>query len=100
MRILDSKDLNDKRIAEDAPKISAHLTTAAAQFFEKVREGLEVLGIKYTLDPTLVRGLDYYTHTAFEFKSNNLGAQDAVLGGGRYDGLVQHMGGPSIPAVG
>jgi histidyl-tRNA synthetase len=100
MRILDSKDLNDKRIAEDAPKISAHLTTAAAQFFEKVREGLEVLGIKYTLDPTLVRGLDYYTHTAFEFKSNDLGAQDAVLGGGRYDGLVQHMGGPSIPAVG
>ena len=100
MRILDSKDLNDKRIAEDAPKISAHLTTAAAQFFEKVCEGLEVLGIKYTLDPTLVRGLDYYTHTAFEFKSNDLGAQDAVLGGGRYDGLVQHMGGPSIPAVG
>jgi histidyl-tRNA synthetase len=100
MRILDSKDLNDKSIAEDAPKISAHLTTAAAQFFEKVREGLEVLGIKYTLDPTLVRGLDYYTHTAFEFKSNDLGAQDAILGGGRYDGLVQHMGGPSIPAVG
>ncbi len=100
MRILDSKDLNDKRIAEDAPKISAHLTTAAAQFFEKVSEGLEVLGIKYTLDPTLVRGLDYYTHTAFEFKSTDLGAQDAVLGGGRYDGLVQHMGGPSIPAVG
>jgi histidyl-tRNA synthetase len=100
MRILDSKDLNDKRIAEDAPKISAHLTVSAAQFFEKVCEGLEVLGIKYTLDPTLVRGLDYYTHTAFEFKSNDLGAQDAVLGGGRYDGLVQHMGGPSIPAVG
>ena len=100
MRILDSKDSNDKRIAEDAPKISAHLTTAAAQFFEKVCEGLEVLGIKYTLDPTLVRGLDYYTHTAFEFKSTDLGAQDAVLGGGRYDGLVQHMGGPSIPAVG
>ena len=100
MRILDSKDLNDKRIAEDAPKISAHLTVLAAQFFEKVCEGLEVLGIKYTLDPTLVRGLDYYTHTAFEFKSNDLGAQDAVLGGGRYDGLVQHMGGPAIPAVG
>ena len=100
MRILDSKDSNDKRIAEDAPKISAHLTVSAAQFFEKVCEGLEVLGIKYTLDPTLVRGLDYYTHTAFEFKSNDLGAQDAVLGGGRYDGLVQHMGGPSIPAVG
>ena len=100
MRILDSKDLNDKHIAENAPKISAYLTASAAQFFEKVCEGLELLGIKYTLDPTLVRGLDYYTHTAFEFKSNNLGAQDAVLGGGRYDGLVQHMGGPAIPAVG
>lgn len=100
MRILDSKDANDKRIAEGAPKISAHLTVSAAQFFEKVCEGLELLGIQYTLDSTLVRGLDYYTHTAFEFKSNDLGAQDAVLGGGRYDGLVQHMGGPAIPAVG
>ncbi len=100
MRILDSKDDNDKRIAENAPKISAHLTASAAQFFEKVCQGLEMLNIKYTLDPTLVRGLDYYTHTAFEFKSTDLGAQDAVLGGGRYDGLVQHMGGPAIPAVG
>ena len=100
MRILDSKDVNDQRIAENAPKISAYLTVSASQFFEKVREGLEALNIQYVLDPTLVRGLDYYTHTAFEFKSNDLGAQNAVLGGGRYDGLVQHMGGPSIPAVG
>jgi len=100
MRILDSKDDNDQRISQNAPKISAHLTSAAAHFFEKVCQGLEALGIKYTLDPTLVRGLDYYTHTAFEFKSNDLGAQNAILGGGRYDGLVQHMGGPSIPAVG
>ncbi len=100
MRILDSKDANDQRIAENAPKISAYLTVSASQFFEKVREGLDALGIKYILDPTLVRGLDYYTHTAFEFKSNDLGAQNAVLGGGRYDGLVQHMGGPAIPAVG
>ncbi len=100
MRILDSKNPNDQRIAEDAPKISTYLTTSASQFFEKVCEGLEALGIKYTLDPTLVRGLDYYTHTAFEFKSTDLGAQDAILGGGRYDGLVQHMGGPAIPAVG
>ncbi|MBP9829185.1 MAG: histidine--tRNA ligase [Proteobacteria bacterium] len=100
MRILDSKDDNDQRISQNAPKISAHLTSAAAHFFEKVCQGLEALDIKYTLDPTLVRGLDYYTHTAFEFKSNDLGAQNAILGGGRYDGLVQHMGGPSIPAVG
>ncbi|MCE2716262.1 MAG: histidine--tRNA ligase [Pseudomonadota bacterium] len=100
MRILDSKDANDKRIAETAPKIAEYLTASAAQFFGKIREGLEEIGIKYTLDSTLVRGLDYYTHTAFEFKSSDLGAQDAILGGGRYDGLVQHMGGPFIPAVG
>ncbi|MCX7343787.1 MAG: histidine--tRNA ligase [Proteobacteria bacterium] len=100
MRILDSKDSNDQRIATDAPKISDYLTTFAQQFFEKVRSGLEVLDIAYTLDPTLVRGLDYYTHTAFEFKTTELGAQDAIGGGGRYDGLVQHMGGPAIPAVG
>lgn len=100
MRILDSKDANDQRIAAEAPKISTYLTASATQFFENVCQGLEAINIQYTLDPTLVRGLDYYTHTAFEFKSNDLGAQDAVLGGGRYDGLVQHMGGPAIPAVG
>lgn len=100
MRILDSKDEHDKRIAEEAPKITEHLTASAAQFFEKVREGLETIGVNYVLDSTLVRGLDYYTHTAFEFKSSDLGAQDAILGGGRYDGLVQQMGGPAIPAVG
>lgn len=100
LRILDSKDSNDQRITKDAPKIMEYLTTSAAQFFEKVCEGLGAIGIQYTYDPTLVRGLDYYTHTAFEFKSNDLGAQNAILGGGRYDGLVQHMGGPSIPAVG
>ncbi|MEI6628626.1 MAG: histidine--tRNA ligase, partial [Alphaproteobacteria bacterium] len=75
MRILDSKDSNDQRIATDAPKISDYLTTFAQQFFEKVRSGLEVLDIAYTLDPTLVRGLDYYTHTAFEFKTTELGDQ-------------------------
>ncbi|MFN9943147.1 MAG: ATP phosphoribosyltransferase regulatory subunit, partial [bacterium] len=64
MRILDSKDANDKRIAETAPKIAEYLTASAAQFFGKIREGLEEIGIKYTLDSTLVRGLDYYTHTA------------------------------------
>lgn len=100
MRILDSKDQNDQRLAKDAPKISAYLTHSAQLFFEKVREGLDALSITYTLDPTLVRGLDYYTHTAFEFKTSDLGSQDAILGGGRYDGLVEQMGGPSIPAVG
>lgn len=100
MRILDSKDEADQRIAADAPQITAYLTDHAKNFFEKVRQGLETLNISYVLDPKLVRGLDYYTHTAFEFKTTELGAQDAIGGGGRYDGLVQHMGGPSIPAVG
>ncbi len=100
MRILDSKDENDQKIAINAPKISSHLTTLAQAFFEKVCSGLESLNIAYNLDTTLVRGLDYYTHTAFEFKTTELGAQNAICGGGRYDGLVQHMGGPAIPAVG
>jgi histidyl-tRNA synthetase len=100
MRILDSKDENDQKIAINAPKISSHLTTLAQAFFEKVCSGLESLNIAYKLDTTLVRGLDYYTHTAFEFKTTEIGAQNAICGGGRYDGLVQHMGGPAIPAVG
>ena len=100
MRILDSKDEKDQLLVIDAPKISAYLTPTAKAFFEKVCNGLDALGISYELDQKLVRGLDYYTHTAFEFKGNDLGAQDAILGGGRYDGLVQHMGGPAIPAVG
>src|SRR3989338_7532271 len=100
LRILDSKDLNDQKISESAPKGEQFLTTAAAAFFAKVCEGLSAIGIEYTKNDELVRGLDYYTHTAFEFKSADLGAQDALGGGGRYDGLVEHMGGPHIPGVG
>lgn len=100
LRILDSKDVNDQKIAADAPKGERFLTTSAATFFAKVCEGLNLLGIEYTKDDKLVRGLDYYTHTAFEFKTNALGSQDALGGGGRYDGLVEHMGGPAIPGVG
>jgi histidyl-tRNA synthetase len=100
LRILDSKDLNDQKISESAPKGDQFLTNAAAAFFAKVCEGLSAIGIEYTKNDKLVRGLDYYTHTAFEFKSTDLGAQDALGGGGRYDGLVEHMGGPHIPGVG
>jgi histidyl-tRNA synthetase len=100
LRILDSKDLNDQKISESAPKGDQFLTTSAATFFAKVCEGLRAIGIEYIKNDKLVRGLDYYTHTAFEFKSTDLGAQDALGGGGRYDGLVEHMGGPHIPGVG
>lgn len=100
LRILDSKDINDQKIAADAPKGAQFLTASAAAFFAKVCEGLSLINIEYIKDDKLVRGLDYYTHTAFEFKTNELGAQDALGGGGRYDGLVEHMGGPAIPGVG
>ena len=100
LRILDSKDEGDRRLVKDAPEFSAYLTPAAKEFFAKVRQGLEDLGIAYTLNPRLVRGLDYYCHTAFEFTTEALGAQGTVLGGGRYDYLVETMGGPHTPGVG
>ncbi len=100
LRILDSKDENDHKILATAPKIADHFTDGAKQFFEKVLAGLSELGIEYKLNSKLVRGLDYYTHTVFEFTTQLLGSQGTVLAGGRYDGLVELMGGPSIPAVG
>ncbi len=100
LRILDSKDANDHKILANAPKIADHFTDSAKQFFEKVLAGLSELGIEYKLNSKLVRGLDYYTHTVFEFTTQLLGSQGTVLAGGRYDGLVELMGGPSIPAVG
>jgi histidyl-tRNA synthetase len=100
LRILDSKDESDKRINADAPPFEAYLTPEARDFFAKVRAGLEALGIAYQLNPRLVRGLDYYCHTAFEFVTTDLGAQGTVLGGGRYDGLMGVMGGPETPGVG
>lgn len=100
LRILDSKDSNDQKIAETAPKGAQFLTAPAAAFFAKVCEGLNLIGIDCIKDDKLVRGLDYYTHTAFEFKTNELGAQDALGGGGRYDGLVEHMGGSAISGIG
>lgn len=100
MRILDSKDENDRKIIEAAPKISDHFTKESAAFFNKLQEYLNLLGIKYNINPALVRGLDYYNHTAFEFVTNSLGAQGTVLGGGRYNGLIKLMGGDDTPGIG
>jgi histidyl-tRNA synthetase len=100
MRILDSKDPRDRPIADSAPDIDAYLTDEARGFFEKVTAGLDAAGVAWQRNARLVRGLDYYRHTAFEFVTDRLGAQGTVLGGGRYDGLIENLGGPSTPAVG
>jgi histidyl-tRNA synthetase len=100
MRILDSKNEGDKEIIKNAPLISEHYSAAAKEFFDEVQAGLGALGIPYTLNQKLVRGLDYYCHTAFEFTTDALGSQNAVLAGGRYDGLIGAMGGQDTPAVG
>jgi histidyl-tRNA synthetase len=100
MRILDSKDPRDRAIADAAPDIDAYLTGEAGAFFEKVTEGLDAAGVAWTRNGRLVRGLDYYRHTAFEFVTDRLGAQGTVLAGGRYDGLIESLGGPATPGVG
>jgi histidyl-tRNA synthetase len=100
LRIFDSKEESDQRVARDAPHFANYLNTASRDFFEQVRAGLDQLSIDYRVNPRLVRGLDYYTHTAFEFITTDLGAQGTVIGGGRYDGLFEIMGGPALPGVG
>ena len=100
LRILDSKDPRDKPFTADAPRIDDFLTAEAQDFFAKVTAGLDAAGVEWTRSPALVRGLDYYRHTAFEFVTDRLGAQGTVLGGGRYDGLIEALGGPHTPAVG
>ena len=100
LRILDSKDERTKEIAQNAPSILDYLGAESQQHFERVQQLLSDLEIRYQLNPRLVRGLDYYTHTAFEVISDDLGAQATVCGGGRYDGLVAELGGPDTPAVG
>ncbi|GGB59062.1 histidine--tRNA ligase [Blastomonas aquatica] len=100
LRILDSKDPQDRPIADSAPDIDAYLTDEAGAFFESVTSGLDAAGVAWTRNARLVRGLDYYRHTAFEFVTDRLGAQGTVLGGGRYDGLIENLGGPHTPAVG
>jgi histidyl-tRNA synthetase len=98
LRVLDSKDPRDQAAVAGAPVMQ--LTAEAEDFFGKVREGLGAAGVAYELDPHLVRGLDYYRHTAFEFVTDRLGAQGAVIAGGRYDGLMESLGGPHTPAIG
>jgi histidyl-tRNA synthetase len=100
MRILDSKDEADKRIVADAPAIADYLTESAAAFHAAVQAHLRGFGVPFRNNPRIVRGLDYYNHTAFEFVTTALGAQGTVMAGGRYDGLVAEMGGPPTPAVG
>lgn len=100
LRVLDSKDEEDKRIVAGAPVIGDCLTPGARDFFDQVTNGLTALGIPFVVNPKLVRGLDYYCHTAFEFTTNALGAQGTVLAGGRYDGLIGQMGGPATPGIG
>ena len=100
LRILDSKDKGDQTLVADAPLFDAYLNQESVEFFATVKQGLDRLGIAYRENPRLVRGLDYYTHTAFEFTTDELGAQSAVLAGGRYDGLVETMGGPPTPGIG
>lgn len=100
LRILDSKDPKTQEIAQKAPKIIEYLGNSSKQHFDTVQQLLTDLGIKYQINHCLVRGLDYYTHTAFEIKSDDLGAQATVCGGGRYDGLVAELGGPDTQAVG
>jgi histidyl-tRNA synthetase len=100
MRILDSKDDGDKAIVANAPVYSEHLNQESKDFFSRVLEGLEAIGIPHVVNQRLVRGLDYYCHTCFEIISDDLGAQSTVMGGGRYDGLIGIMGGPETPGVG
>ncbi|MBA3837630.1 MAG: histidine--tRNA ligase [Zymomonas sp.] len=100
LRILDSKDPRDRPIADAAPGIDGFLTSDAGAFFESVTRGLDAAGVAWTRNDRLVRGLDYYRHTAFEFTTDRLGAQGAVLAGGRYDGLIESLGGPATAGVG
>ena len=100
LRILDSKDPRDRAVIADAPGFGDSLDAESTEFFAVVRAGLDALGIAYELNPRLVRGLDYYCHTAFEFTTDALGAQGAVIAGGRYDGLISIMGGPETAGVG
>jgi histidyl-tRNA synthetase len=100
LRILDSKDEGDRKLIADAPVLRDHLNATSSAFFATVLEGIDSLGIPYKVNQKLVRGLDYYCHTVFEFVTTELGAQGTVLAGGRYDGLIETMGGPKTPGVG
>lgn len=100
LRILDSKDESDIALNKSAPSFADHLNQASRDFFKTVQDGLAAAGIAFQVDAGLVRGLDYYTHTAFEFVTDQIGAQGTVLGGGRYDGLIAELGGPPTAGIG
>ena len=101
MRILDSKNEGDQKIVANAPILSEYYTDESKNYFEELLKYLDVLGVKYTINPRLVRGLDYYCHTAFEFTTTKLGSQSTILAGGRYDGLSRIMGNnDDVPAIG
>ena len=100
LRILDSKDEGDIALNRNAPSFTDHLNQASRDFFKTVQDGLAAAGIPFQVDAGLVRGLDYYTHTAFEFVTDQIGAQGTVLGGGRYDGLIAELGGPPTAGIG
>lgn len=100
LRILDSKDEGDRRLVANAPLIHDYLTPAARDFFQALQDGLAASDVPFTVSPRLVRGLDYYTHTAFEFVTTHLGSQGAVIAGGRYDGLIEQLGGKPTPGIG
>jgi histidyl-tRNA synthetase len=100
LRILDSKDDGDRRINAGAPSFADYLNQASKDFFKSVLDGLAASGVPFEIDAALVRGLDYYTHTAFEFVTTHIGAQGTVLGGGRYDGLIAELGGPPTAGIG
>ena len=100
LRILDCKEENCKKITKNAPRLLDYICQECADHFEKVKQYLEIMGIQYKIDTDIVRGLDYYTKTVFEIISSDLGAQSTVCGGGRYDGLVQELGGPQMPGIG
>ena len=100
LRIFDSKNENDRAVMADAPLLHEHLNDHSREFFDAVQNGLADIGVVSTFNPRLVRGLDYYSHTAFEFVTDKLGSQGAVLAGGRYDGLMEQMGGRPTPGIG
>jgi histidyl-tRNA synthetase len=100
LRVLDSKDENDQEIINGLPKIADYLDEDSKAHFAAVLAALDACGVKYDVNPLLVRGLDYYTRTTFEFTHGGLGAQNALLGGGRYDGLSEALGGPKAPGIG
>ncbi|WP_222547195.1 histidine--tRNA ligase [Asaia lannensis] len=100
LRILDSKSPQDRALLDEAPKFAAYLNEASRIFWDDLRRKLDLFGVGFVENPHIVRGLDYYSHTAFEFVTDRLGAQGTVLAGGRYEGLVAQMGGPATPAIG